>query len=139
MIGLYLTARLLGRPTSPEHVLGFSACAILLSDPSALFDVGFLLTFAAVFGLAEFGAPVVSALRARGAPPLLADAIGATLGAELAVLPVHAHVFSVVPVVALLSNPFIVPLSGAVRSQGVDHPFTMELAAFGTSGAVSEF
>jgi len=32
-----------------------------------------------------------------------------------------------------------VPLSGAVRSQGVDHHFTMELAAFGTSGAVSEF
>jgi len=32
-----------------------------------------------------------------------------------------------------------VPLSGAVRSQGVDHQFTMELAAFGTSGAVSEF
>lgn len=32
-----------------------------------------------------------------------------------------------------------VPLSGAVRSQGVDHPFTMELAAFGASGAVSEF
>ena len=32
-----------------------------------------------------------------------------------------------------------VPLSGAVRSQGVDHPFVMELAAFGTSGAVSEF
>jgi len=32
-----------------------------------------------------------------------------------------------------------VPLSGAVRSQGVDHPFTMELAAFGTSGATSEF
>ena len=35
------------------------------------------------------------------------------------------------------SHP-VVPLSGAVRSQGVDHPFTMELAAFGTSGAVSE-
>jgi hypothetical protein len=32
-----------------------------------------------------------------------------------------------------------VPLSGAVRSQGVDHPFTMELTAFGSSGAVSEF
>jgi len=32
-----------------------------------------------------------------------------------------------------------VPLSGAVRSQGVDHQFTMELAAFGTSGATSEF
>jgi hypothetical protein len=32
-----------------------------------------------------------------------------------------------------------VPLSGTVRSMGVDKPFTMELTAFGTSGAVSEF
>jgi hypothetical protein len=31
-----------------------------------------------------------------------------------------------------------VPLSGTVRSQGVDKPFTMELTAFGTSGATSE-
>jgi hypothetical protein len=31
-----------------------------------------------------------------------------------------------------------VPLSGTVRSQGVDRQFTMELAAFGMSGAVSE-
>ena len=31
-----------------------------------------------------------------------------------------------------------VPLSGTVRSQGVDKPFTMELTAFGSSGAVSE-
>jgi competence protein ComEC len=119
MIGLYLAARLLGRPTSAEHVLGFSACAILLGDPSALFDVGFLLTFAAVFGLAEFGAPVVSALRERGAPALLADALGATLGAELAVLPVQALVFNVVPFVALLSNPFIVPLSGVFLFAGL--------------------
>jgi competence protein ComEC len=119
MIGLYLTARLLGRPTSSEHVLGFSACVILLGDPSALFDVGFLLTFAAVFGLAEFGAPVVSWLRLRGAPTLLADAVGATLGAELAVLPVQAYVFNVVPFVALLSNPFIVPLSGVFLFTGL--------------------
>ncbi len=119
MIGLYLTARLLGRPTSPEHVLGFSACVILLADPSALFDVGFLLTFAAVFGLAEFGAPVVSWLRVRGVPALLADALGATLGAELAVLPVQAFVFNVVPFVALLSNPFIVPLSGVFLFAGL--------------------
>lgn len=119
MIGLYLAARLLGRPTSPEHVLGFSASAILLADPSALLDVGFLLTFAAVFGLAEFGAPVVSRLRERGVPALLADALGATLGAELAVLPVQAFVFNVIPFVALLSNPFIVPLSGVFLFAGL--------------------
>lgn len=32
-----------------------------------------------------------------------------------------------------------VPLSGLVRSQGVDHPFTMDLIAFGTSGARPDF
>ena len=32
-----------------------------------------------------------------------------------------------------------VPLSGMVRSKGVDKPTTMELVAFGTSGAASEF
>jgi len=32
-----------------------------------------------------------------------------------------------------------VPLSGMVKSKGVDKPTTMELVAFGTSGAVSQF
>jgi hypothetical protein len=32
-----------------------------------------------------------------------------------------------------------VPLSGLVRSQGVDRPFTMDLVAFGTTGATSDF
>jgi hypothetical protein len=32
-----------------------------------------------------------------------------------------------------------VPVSGLVRSQGIDHPFTMELVAFGASGATADF
>jgi hypothetical protein len=32
-----------------------------------------------------------------------------------------------------------VPISGMVKSQGIDRPFTMELVAFGLTGAVSEF
>jgi hypothetical protein len=32
-----------------------------------------------------------------------------------------------------------VPLSGLVRSKGIDHPTTMELVGFGMSGATSEF
>lgn len=32
-----------------------------------------------------------------------------------------------------------VPVSGLVRSQGLDHPFTMELVAFGTTGATPDF
>jgi competence protein ComEC len=112
MIGLYLLARLLGRPTSPGQVVGFAAAALLLLGPEDLFDVGFLLTFAAVFGLSAFGTPLARALRARGARPGFAvDAAAATVGAELAVFPVQAFVFNVVPFVGLLSNPVVVPLS----------------------------
>ncbi len=119
MIGLYLFARLLGRPTSATHVLGFAAAVLLAADPSNLFDVGFLLTFAAVFGLAAFGVPAARALRRAGIPGLVADALGATAGAELAVLPIQLFVFNVVPVVALLSNPFVVPLSSAFLFAGL--------------------
>jgi competence protein ComEC len=119
MIGLYLLARLLGRPTSATHVLGFAAAVLLTADPSNLFDVGFLLTFAAVFGLAAFGVPAARALRRFRVPKIVADAVGATAGAELAVLPVQLFVFNVVPVVALLSNPFVVPLSSVFLFAGL--------------------
>ena len=110
MIGLYLAARLLGRPTSPAQVMGLSALVLLALDPANLFDVGFLLTYAAVFGLSALGPLFARPLRAR-LPAWLADGIAATLGAELCVFPIQAAVFHVVPFVALLSNLLVVPLA----------------------------
>jgi competence protein ComEC len=111
MIGLYLAARLIGRPTSPTQVFGLSALVLLLVDPSSLFDVGFLLTYAAVFGISALGPLVARPLRER-LPAPLADGVAATLGAELCVFPIQASVFHVVPFVALLSNLVVVPLAG---------------------------
>ncbi|MGE5344489.1 MAG: DNA internalization-related competence protein ComEC/Rec2 [Acidithiobacillales bacterium] len=112
MIGLYLLARLLGRPTSPAQVVGFAALALLLFEPEDLFDIGFLLTFAAIFGLSAFGAPLARRLRQRGlGPRFVVDVAAATVGAELAVFPIQAFVFNIVPFVGLLSNPVVVPLS----------------------------
>lgn len=112
MIGLYLVARLLGRPTSPGQVVGLAALLLLLLEPEDLFDIGFLLTFAAIFGLSAFGAPLARWLRQRGfGPPFAVDVVAATVGAELAVFPIQAFVFNVVPFVGLLSNPVVVPLS----------------------------
>ena len=110
MIGLYLAARLLGRPTSPAHVMALSALVLLAWDPADLFDVGFLLSYAAVFGIAAV-APLFSGPLRRRLPVPLADGIAATLGAELCVFPIQATVFHVVPFVALLSNLVVVPLA----------------------------
>lgn len=114
MIGFYLLARLLGRPTSPRQVVGLSGTLLLLAAPENLFDVGFLLTFAAVFGLGAFATPVARALAAlRLRPKVLADLVGSTLAAELMVFPIQAFVFNVVPFVSVLSNVVVVPFSGA--------------------------
>jgi competence protein ComEC len=110
MIGLYLVARLLGRPTSPAHVMALSAVILLAADPGNLFDVGFLLTYAAVFGISAL-APLFSKPLRKRLPVPLADGIAATLGAELCVFPIQATVFHVVPFVALLSNLVVVPLA----------------------------
>lgn len=112
MIGLYLLARLLGRPTSPGQVVGFAAVVLLLSAPEDLFDIGFLLTFAAIFGLSAFGAPLARRLRERGfGPGFAVDVAAATVGAEMAIFPIQAFVFNIVPFVGLLSNPIVIPLS----------------------------
>ena len=111
MIGLYLAARLLGRPTSPAQVVGASALVLLCADPENLFDVGFLLTYSAVFGLG-FLAPRFARPLRRRLPAPLADGVAATLGAELCVFPIQATVFHVVPFVTLLSNLLVVPLAG---------------------------
>ena len=112
MIGLYLAARLIGRPTSPAHVMGLSVVVLLAADPSNLFEVGFLLTYAAVFGIAAI-APLFAKPLRRRLPAPLADGIAATLGAELCVFPIQATVFHVVPFVAVLSNLVVVPLASA--------------------------
>ena len=110
MIGLYLGARLLGRPTTPGQVFGLSALVLLALDPSRLFDVGFLLTYSAVFGIAAL-APLFSLPLRERLPAPLADGLAATLGAELCVFPIQAAVFHVVPFVALLSNLLVVPVA----------------------------
>ena len=120
MVGFYIGARLLGRPTSPWQVVGLSAVVLLLVRPANLLDVGFLLTFGAVSGLAAFGTSAARLLEKAGVgPPLLAQLLGATLGAEAAVFPIQAYVFNVVPFVALLSNLVVVPLSNVFFFGGI--------------------
>lgn len=118
MIGVYLAARLLGRPTSPGQAMGLSAFLLLAARPQSLFDVSFLLTMLAVTGLAAFGRPLERALVARGLPALVAAPVAATLGAELAIFPVQAYVFRVVPFVGLLSNLVAIPLTTLILLLG---------------------
>lgn len=118
-IGFYLCARLVGRPPAPGQVVGLSALLLLIVDPSNIVDAGFQLSYAAVFGLALFGSPISAWLQEKGVRKGIADALGATVGAELAVFPIQAIVFNVVPLIGIVSNLVAIPIAGFFLAGGL--------------------
>ena len=90
-----------GRPDA-LGAIALAACACLLLFPMWLLDVGFQLSFLAVWGLLL--SPRLAARLPQGWPLWLRFALSATVLAELATLPVIAHTFGQLPLVGLPAN-----------------------------------
>ena len=119
MGSVFLAARLLGRPGTVMPALGLAAAVMVALSPGVLWSVSFQLSFAAVAGIAllrpRFGAPLFGARdedeRSDSAGPLawLADAVGVSVAATLATLPLLAFHFERVSLVGILATPLILP------------------------------
>jgi len=121
-LGLMLrrTARI-----ADEHALEFdrytiiavAALALLAVRPEALFDIGLQLSLAAVLGLVYLGPRIMRWLRPL--PSWLALTIGATVSAQLAVLPLMASHFRYISPVGFGANLFVIPLAGFLLASGI--------------------
>ena len=119
MGSVFLTARLLGRPGTVMPALGLAAAVMVALSPGVLWSVSFQLSFAAVAGIAllrpRFGASPLGARdeddRSESGGPLawLADAVGVSVAATLATLPLLAFHFERVSLVGILATPLILP------------------------------
>ena len=119
MGSVFLAARLLGRPGTVMPALGLAAAVMVALSPGVLWSVSFQLSFAAVAGIAllrpRFGASPFGARdedeRGESAGPLawLADAVGVSVAATLATLPLLAFHFERVSLVGILATPLILP------------------------------
>ena len=119
MGSVFLAARLLGRPGTVMPALGLAAAVMVALSPGVLWSVSFQLSFAAVAGIAllrpRFGAPLFGARdedeRSDSAGPLawLADAVGVSVAATLATLPLLAFHFERVSLVGIVATPLILP------------------------------
>lgn len=108
MLSLLLAARLLGRYTSTLNALALAALAILAWRPSALFDVGFQLSFGAVGGILAFAGPLNPFdLRTRPRLHAAAALVAVPLGATLATAPIVASVFGSLPLLFLPANMLV--------------------------------
>ncbi len=99
---------------------------ILIADPASLFDVGFQLSFTAVFSIVWMYPKLESwclragMLKEHGNPVLNKTVMLMLLSAaaQIGTLPFTAYYFYRIPLLATAANVFVVPLSGVVLMLG---------------------
>ena len=119
-------------------LLAAAALAILVFAPLSLFDIGFQLSFAAVWGLCYL-APVLLGLLSF-LPRSLGLTAAGTIAAQLATAPLLIWHFHSFPVIGFLANLVIIPLAGVLLFLGLGTCLLSALsvkAAFWTLGWLS--
>jgi competence protein ComEC len=109
MAVLVLTAVLLDREASTLNSIVLAATVVLAVRPADLLDPGFQLSFAATVGIVLAPLPRHPAL----------GAIGVSLAAQLAVLPITLAHFNQVSLIGVVANLGVVPLAGVATGLGV--------------------
>jgi len=112
MIAIYLAAEWFDREGDPPTALSIAAIMFLLWRPGLLFDLAFLLSFSSVASILLFTPPVERLLAWSPAP--MQRAVAPTLAVQVLPLPIAAHYFHVLPLIAPLVNLLVVPLLTAV-------------------------
>ena len=124
----FLAARAVDHRTGPLNTLALAAATLVVASPTLLFDPGFQLTFGATLGILV-GVPRLlgrldavetfsASARRRVVAPLL-GLFGATVCAELALLPIGATLFSRVSFAGLALNFVAIPLMTVAQLAGM--------------------
>lgn len=118
MAVLSFLARAADHRVSAQHGLAVAAAFIIVTSPLSVADAGFLLSFAAAGGIVAASALVTRRHR-RAVVAFFVTMFTASLGAELATLPIVAHLFGRATVAGLVLNVAAVPLMGVTQILGM--------------------
>ena len=111
MFTLVLIARNINRDSSMYNIMAASAFIILVLNPEALFDLGFLFSYLAVLGIVMLQPWMLESLTFRYSwINKLWASISLSLTAQLLVTPISIHYFHTFPVWFIPANLTIVPL-----------------------------
>lgn len=108
------------RKSNSINVLFLSAVVLLLYEPNYLFDVGFQLSYAAVFSILCLY-PVFSKFYRfqYKIPQVFLDTIYVSLAAQIGVLPFQLFYFHQFPSLFLVANFIVIPFLGILVSGGL--------------------
>lgn len=103
-----LYAAAVGRRYDMPSGIAFSAIVILLADPTALYSIGFELSFGAVIMISLLMRPVTELLSFL--PLLIAQMAALSVCGTLGTLPLSVYYFGTIPVLGLFANTLILPM-----------------------------
>jgi competence protein ComEC len=115
MFTCILAGKFLGRKGNIYNTLAASAFILLLINPFYLWDIGFQLSYAAVFSIIIFFKQINKLLYFRNRfLRWLWQLCAVSLSAQVFTLPLIIYHFHQLPLLFLFSNLFAVPLSGVI-------------------------
>jgi len=108
------------QPKAIYNALAISAFLILLVKPNAIFDIGFQLSYGAVLSIVLFQPFYKKFYFSENKIAIyFTDTILVSLAAQVGVLPLSLYYFNQLPLLFLLANLVIIPLSTAVLVSGI--------------------
>lgn len=108
------------QPKAIYNALAISAFLILLVKPNAIFDIGFQLSYAAVLSIVLFQPFYKKFYFSENKVAVyFMDTILVSLAAQIGVLPLSLYYFNQLPLLFLLANLVIIPLSSLVLIVGI--------------------
>lgn len=116
MISAYYFYFLLQRKPDLLHAMAISGLAILIFDTNQLFDVGFQLSFIAVFGIFWLNEPILKYLPKpkNNVQNFLVNVISISIAAQLATLPLVIYYFHQYSLISVIANLVVIPFSEVI-------------------------
>jgi len=120
MFTFVITGKFLQRKTNVFHSLFASLFILLATKPLLLFELGFQLSYLAVFGIVIFQNKITQWVHPKTKTgKYIWDLLTVSLVAQMATSPIAVYYFGLFPNYFLLTNLFIIPLSFVITVLGV--------------------
>ena len=108
MIAISLVALALGYRNDLLSTVSLAAIVLLLVRPLWLFDLGFLMSFGAVFGITTLSKALTRAFRRLG--KALGGSLAIIFSVNLGLLPITLAYFGPISVIGILANLIVLPI-----------------------------
>ena len=137
MFSMITIGKSLYRQSHTYNSLAASAFVLLILNPGMLYDLGFQLSYGAVFGIVTFQ-PTIRQLfvTTNKAKEYLWGMINVSLAAQLFVTPISVYYFHQFPNYFLIANLIAIPLSGILIYTGVIFIFLSFIPLLGKIAAM---